>query len=184
MLVLALDSSRQELSVAIYDSEQQTLLATWAAEVRSSQLMPALVDLFAQVGLKPQDLGLLACTTGPGLFTGIRTGLTLIKTLAAQLDLKILALNNFDLLRFDSGLQSSDPVILQAGKNDYFISRLVHNYFSFETEGLELHQFTKTSAELLIDYFRANPEIALLDYREVQAYYLREPSINKAKATI
>lgn len=146
--------------------------------------MPVLVGLFAELQVKPQDLDLLVCTTGPGSFTGIRTGLTLIKTLAAQLELKTLALNNFQLLRFDQNLSDSDPVIMHAGKTDYFISRADADYFSFEKEGLELKQFSKNTAELLIDYYKAKPDAELFDYPELQAYYLREPSINKMKAAI
>ena len=185
MLVLALDSSRKQQSIAIVKANQS--LFSLSAENKSSQLMPALVQAFEAAAIKPQELDLIACSVGPGSFTGIRTALTIVKTMAAQLDLPIITVNNFDLLRHKFRLSPQDPVLMHAGKNDYFLSldndynNPETNFFSFETEGHALLDLAEiNSAELIIDYMKANPELKPVQYSELQPYYLREPSIKKA----
>lgn len=187
MLVLALDSSRKQQSIALFNTEINKFLFSISAENKSSQLMPALVQAFEGTGIKPQELELLACSVGPGSFTGIRTALTIVKTMAAQLDLPIITVNNFDLLRHKFRLSPQDPVLIHAGKNDYFLSldndynNPETNFFSFETLGYDLLDLAEiNSAELIIDYMKANPELKSVQYSELQPYYLREPSIKKA----
>ncbi|MDA0771890.1 MAG: tRNA (adenosine(37)-N6)-threonylcarbamoyltransferase complex dimerization subunit type 1 TsaB [Cyanobacteria bacterium] len=190
MLVLALDSSRKQQSIALFNTETNKFLFSLSAQNKSSQLMPALVQAFEGAGIKPQELELLACSVGPGSFTGIRTALTIVKTMAAQLDLPIITVNNFDLLRHKFKLSPQDPVLMHAGKNDYFLSldndynNPETNLFSFETLGYDLLDLAETStAELIIDYIQTHPELQSIKYTELQPYYLREPSVNQKTST-
>jgi tRNA threonylcarbamoyl adenosine modification protein YeaZ len=186
MLILALDSSRKQLSISLFDTDSNKTLFSFSEEHKSSQLMPILVSLFEQAQIKPQELGLLACCTGPGSFTGLRTTLTIIKTMAAELQLPVFAINNFELLRFQHGLASDEALLMNAGKNDYFVSlnsdyaNPETNFFALQDQGLGLIDFAEANtADLIIDYLLKHPESQKINYKELEPYYLREPSINK-----
>lgn len=164
-------------------------VASFTEENKSSQLMPALVNLFEQAAIKPQELGLLACSIGPGSFTGLRTALTIVKTMAAELDLEIFAINNFELLRLQHGIAADQPIVMNAGKNDYFVSldsdyaNPETNFFSLEIQEHKLLDFGEVnSAELIIDCMQKQPSYKLLKYQELEPYYLREPSVNLASS--
>lgn len=183
MLILAIDSSHQNQSLAVFDEvKQQCILEVKQASL-SSQLISLLVESFQQANLKPQDIGLLACSVGPGSFTGIRSTVTVVKTLAAELNIPIYAVNNFQLIRFENHLQENAPIAIAAGKNDYFISldtnysNLETNYFSLNHNGHQVYELQEQNiAKLIIETFDATR--SLINYKDLEPYYLREPSIN------
>lgn len=183
MLILALDSSHQTQSLAVFDDIKQEFIIETQQQSKSSQLISLLVESFQRVNLKPQDIGLLACSVGPGSFTGIRSTITIVKTLAAELNLQVYAVNNFQLIRSVNQLKDSDPVALAAGKNDYFISldtdytNLETNFFSLENNGHKVYELQEQNiASLIIKTL--NARCSLISYKDLQPYYLREPSIN------
>lgn len=87
MIVLALETSGTTGSVALIDAADavsrllgERILA--AGERSARTLLPAVQALLAEHACRPADLGLIAVTTGPGSFTGLRIGVVAAKTLA------------------------------------------------------------------------------------------------------
>lgn len=188
-MLLALDSSRQSISFSLYDETQASYIFEKCFEEKSSQMISLIKNSFDEFEVKPNLISKILCTIGPGSFTGIRTGLTLAKTLASQLDLKIFPVNNFDLLRFELA-DPERPLCINAGKNDYYISldnqyeNQESNFFSFEKKDMELVNFTtKNISKLMIEYFLNLKHPELKSFDDVEAYYLREPSIGKKATT-
>ena len=83
MYVLAVDSSSVSGSVALLNDEQVLFEEIIHTGLNHSQtLLPAVAELFARTGRKNSDIDLFAVTTGPGSFTGLRIGVSLIKGFA------------------------------------------------------------------------------------------------------
>lgn len=87
MKVLALETSDRIGSLAVLtasgDTARTELASTLPPEQRSAQsLLPSIKSLLEQADWKAADLDLIAVTTGPGSFTGLRIGVTAAKTLA------------------------------------------------------------------------------------------------------
>lgn len=81
-MLLALDTATATASLAIYDLNQQQLLAelTWQARRRQTQdLLGSAQQLLHQVGLTAAQVTALAVTTGPGSFTGVRIAISAAK---------------------------------------------------------------------------------------------------------
>lgn len=98
--VLALDTSGAACSVALRDGTGRLLAHRFQALARghAELLMPMLRDTMAEARIDFAALSLLAVTTGPGSFTGIRVGLAAARGLALASGLPILGVTAFDAL--------------------------------------------------------------------------------------
>lgn len=107
MLVLGIDTSTDVLSLSLADRSalrgtvklgSHTKVPDRRPREHSEQLMPALDELLRLCGCKPSDLEGIAVVHGPGGFTGIRTGLTVAKTVSQALGLPIVGIPSLELL--------------------------------------------------------------------------------------
>lgn len=83
MLTLAFDSTAKAASVAVADSDK--LLALYTIDnglTQSELLLPMAEDILKSLKLSFSDIKLLACSVGPGSFTGVRIGTALVKGIA------------------------------------------------------------------------------------------------------
>ncbi len=181
-LLLALDSSLQSQSVTLFKrtAAGYELVATAEQRGTSSQF----INLLTKLVPDPLAVTELAVIIGPGSFTGIRTSLTVAKTMAEARGLKIYAINNFELLRSQDEC-SDQAIALRLSDHDYYIS-LDTNYANPETNfyAAELPaNVTVTSIESATikigDFLNHNPRAAL-SASDLEPYYLRLPQIGKA----
>jgi tRNA threonylcarbamoyladenosine biosynthesis protein TsaB len=100
MIALALDTSADACSVALRDGGGRLLgrRAQVLARGHAELLMPMLRDVMAEADVAFADLALIAVTTGPGSFTGIRVGLAAARGLALASGLPILGVSAFEAL--------------------------------------------------------------------------------------
>jgi tRNA threonylcarbamoyl adenosine modification protein YeaZ len=187
MHVLAIDSSSDKISVAVFDSQSGDLYLNLSLELRSSSLVQVLASEFQKQNLNVHDLGLILTVSGPGSFTGIRTSATVAKTLSAELNIKIFSANKFELLRYQLG-EPNAKIAIPAGKNDYFVSLssnytdFSENYFTLELPDQDIKLLDNIlSLDLLSNFWKNNMCLKshYFDYESFQPYYLREPSIGK-----
>lgn len=99
--ILYLDTTTNRLMLGL--SDEQTMLAQWTApceshRYHSAMLIPAIQDLLKEAELSIQELTALAVNLGPGSFTGIRTGITTVRTLGQFLNVTIYGFNMFEIL--------------------------------------------------------------------------------------
>lgn len=102
MNTLSIDTSSNNCSVAIL--KDFNLLGEININYKlqhSEQLMPIIESLLTSLELKPLDLDNLCLSTGPGSFTGLRIGLSLIKGMALALNLPIYAANSLEILSYE-----------------------------------------------------------------------------------
>jgi tRNA threonylcarbamoyladenosine biosynthesis protein TsaB len=98
MIVLGFDTSGGACSAAILGADggvrarRRRILARGHAEV----LMPMLQEVLAEAAVDFTALDLLAVTTGPGTFTGIRIGLAAARGLALASGLPLLGVTSLD----------------------------------------------------------------------------------------
>ncbi|MGO3510807.1 MAG: tRNA (adenosine(37)-N6)-threonylcarbamoyltransferase complex dimerization subunit type 1 TsaB [Levilactobacillus brevis] len=95
MKILAIDTSNRPLSVVVLDDT--TVLAAITVTIHQKHaeyLLPEIERLLAMAALKPGDLDRVVVAAGPGSYTGIRIAVTTAKTLAATLDLDLVAVSS------------------------------------------------------------------------------------------
>lgn len=101
MLILGIESATLQVGCAIGGHEG--VLASFHASRRRQHvemLAPAIEFVCARAGVKLADLGAIAVDVGPGLFSGLRVGVTTAKTLAQALRVPMVGVTSLDLLAF------------------------------------------------------------------------------------
>ena len=88
-VVLAFDCAVQGLSVAVV--RDGVTLASRREEGReqAARLVPAIAEVMQAAGVEKRALSLIAVTTGPGSFTGVRVGLATARGLAVALGIPL-----------------------------------------------------------------------------------------------
>lgn len=103
MLTLALECATKTIGIALLDGEDVRAeiylsLGRHHAEV----LLPAIDRLFLLTGLTPEAVDLLACTVGPGSFTGLRIGVSTVKGLALAMGKPIVGVSTLEALAMNA----------------------------------------------------------------------------------
>jgi tRNA threonylcarbamoyladenosine biosynthesis protein TsaB len=100
--VLAFDTSSACCSVALWQDDR-LVMERAEAMVRghSEALMPMIEGVLEDAGTAPSQIDLLAVTTGPGAFTGVRIGLAAARGLALALHRPLIGFNVFQVVLYD-----------------------------------------------------------------------------------
>lgn len=87
MKILACDTSNRACSSCLWaDGKPIDIRFRNDGLTHSQTFMPQVHDLMESNSCKYEDLNVLACTVGPGSFTGIRIGVSSVKTMAMVLE--------------------------------------------------------------------------------------------------
>lgn len=119
-MLLAIDTSTRNASVALYDGGRVASTLAWHSTVNhSAELMPAVAQLLERRSARPSDLDGVAVALGPGGFSALRTGLSVAKGLAMASRIPVVGIGSLDLEAYpyrDAGL----PVcaLLEAGRSE------------------------------------------------------------------
>ena len=99
MIVLAIDTSTDYLSLAILkDGRLAAKFHKKARRKHSMLLVPTIEKLVKKAKLNIEKIDCFAISAGPGSFTGLRIGVTVVKALAYALKKKIVAVPTLDVI--------------------------------------------------------------------------------------
>lgn len=101
MIVLAIDTAGAACAAAVYDTDQDRILAEISDVIgkgHAEKLMAMIDDVLAQSALTLPDLHRIAVTIGPGSFTGIRVGLAAARGLALALGIDVVGVSTLSVL--------------------------------------------------------------------------------------
>jgi tRNA threonylcarbamoyladenosine biosynthesis protein TsaB len=101
MYILSVDTSTSSCSVAIIkDLSLVAELTLLSGETHSKHLMRMVQDVLSVSGLDIADLNGYAVVRGPGSFTGLRIGISLVKGLAAATGKPVVGVSSLEVLAF------------------------------------------------------------------------------------
>jgi tRNA threonylcarbamoyladenosine biosynthesis protein TsaB len=103
MLTLAVECATKSIGLALLDEEHvHAELYVRLERHHAEVLLPALDRLFIMTGFTPESLDLLACTVGPGSFTGLRIGVSTLKGLALATGKPIVGVSTLETLAMNA----------------------------------------------------------------------------------
>ncbi len=79
----------------------------------SDYIMPMLVELLNDNNITVHDLSEILCINGPGSFTGVRLGVTIAKTLAYTLNIKIKVATSLEMYAVSSNIEGNKLAIIK-----------------------------------------------------------------------
>ena len=119
-MLLAIDTSTRHAGVAVCDDGRVLSSRCWRSSVNhSAELMPAVDQILRSHGLTPGDLSGIAVALGPGGFSALRVGMSVVKGLAFTSGTPVVGVGTLDLEAHPYS-QSGLPVcaILDAGRKE------------------------------------------------------------------
>lgn len=95
---LAFDASAEECSVALGQAADFSCLTSSELRSHSLKLLPFSERLLARAGLGAGDLNFIACSVGPGSFTGLRIAFGVAQGLSFSLGIPLLGVSSLEAL--------------------------------------------------------------------------------------
>ena len=122
MKILAIDTSTTHSSCAIMEDNNIVGDFSINQSMSHNEILLVMVDeVLKKLNIDIEDIDLFVAVTGPGSFTGIRIGVTVVKALAMALNKPIVAVNTLEALSF--GIFSDKkkiPLIDARGERVYY----------------------------------------------------------------
>lgn len=122
MKILAIDTSTTHSSCAVMDDNNIVGDFSINQSMSHNEILLVMVDeMLKKLNVDIEDIDLFVAVTGPGSFTGIRIGVTVVKALAMALNKPIVAVNTLEALSF--GVFSDKkkiPLIDARGERVYY----------------------------------------------------------------
>jgi tRNA threonylcarbamoyladenosine biosynthesis protein TsaB len=103
MFTLAIEAATKTVGLALLD-EEDVLAELYLNLTRhhAEILLPALDQLLDISRVQLENIGLIACTTGPGSFTGLRIGVSTVKGLAMALDKPVVGVSTLEAIALNA----------------------------------------------------------------------------------
>jgi len=120
-LILALDTATNFVGVALGDADGIVGVATVAAPRQHAEVMvPTIVEVLAAAGVEMSQVSALAVGVGPGLFTGLRVGVTTAIVMAEALAVPLVAVSSLELVAAGCHSDQRIVVVLDAKRSEVF----------------------------------------------------------------
>jgi tRNA threonylcarbamoyladenosine biosynthesis protein TsaB len=121
MKVLAVDTATPVLSMALSSNGNMWYFEIDAGLKHSELLMDGVDTLLKKAGIKPEELERLACMKGPGSFTGLRIGFSVVKGLALSLGIPMVSIPTLDCMALSQSVWPGLVLpVMDAKKHRYF----------------------------------------------------------------
>jgi tRNA threonylcarbamoyladenosine biosynthesis protein TsaB len=122
MTLLALDTSTDWASVALYDGKNVLAEETWHAQRRhGNELFPTIERMLASARSSIADVDRVAVATGPGSFTGLRVAIAAAQGIARGAGAALAGVSTLDVLAYPHAASKQRTcALLPAGRSDWY----------------------------------------------------------------
>lgn len=124
MKILAIETSTKNLGIAI--ANEYSIIAEYKGDrdlKHSQDLIPNIDPLLKKIGANLKDIDCFAISIGPGSFTGLRVGVSILKGLNLVTDIPIVSVPTLDVIAHNAvNIPTQICVIVDAKKNNLYSS--------------------------------------------------------------
>lgn len=134
--VLAIETSLGRCSVALSHGDDISFMESEKTGMQSELLFPMIQGILDKRSIKISDLDAIACTIGPGSFTGVRIGIAAARGIRHVFKgMKLLGISTLELLAYSvKGHIGDTPVVvlIESRKGEFYMQK-----FNSELESLQ-----------------------------------------------
>ena len=121
MKILALNTVTSKLSVVLdNDGEIYSYSDAESNHAHSVKIMGAIDDVIKRAQISLDDIDVFSAVIGPGSFTGIRIGVSVINAFALALKKPAVAVTIFDTVKYN---EQRKLIMFDARHNNYYVAR-------------------------------------------------------------
>lgn len=127
--ILSLDTTSKFASLSVSDGEEIIMEYNFATrDELSSTLIPSLNFLLKSAGLELKEIKAFGISIGPGLFTGLRVGLSTLKGLLMGTEKPVIPVVTLEALAYKRPAKDQRPVIplIDARRNEVYAAAYSH----------------------------------------------------------
>jgi len=163
MKVLALDSTAKTASVCICESEQLISVYSVNAGLNHSEtLLPMVENALKTAQMTINDIEMLAISVGPGSFTGVRIGVSLVKGLAFGKNIPCVGVSTLEALSYNlKGFKGYVVPVMDARRDQ------VYNAI-FYSDGADIKRLTEDRA---ISLSELDAELLKINVEKKDVYF-------------
>jgi tRNA threonylcarbamoyladenosine biosynthesis protein TsaB len=142
-MLLSIETTDKSGTIALFqNSELYSTLDLDPSERSAKTLCPAIRALLGNAGFTPFDINVIAVTTGPGSFTGLRVGIVTAKMFAYAIGAEIVGVDTLETLAFGTFTMFPQTkkvaVAIDAQRGD-----VVAQIYEFDNESNSLQQVSE-----------------------------------------
>lgn len=190
MKILSIDTSMAICSVAILENNKIIKeMHNYSEKEHSETLMPMIDELFKSTNLTLDDIDLIACSVGPGSFTGIRIGIATVKAFADAKNIPVVGVNSLEALAYLGIIEKGEGeyVSILDARNDnvYFaIYKMKKGQFSIykNPEAMPISDAITYIDNLKMPIYFLGDINNGIDLARLEQLYLSRVSIEKANS--
>jgi len=137
MLIVGIDTSGRQGSVALLRANGEEVVALEVAIISGGQyserLVPTIAELLVRHGFERSSIGLIAVASGPGSFTGVRIAIATAKGLAEACGAAVVDISVLEATALGAGIEGEVIAAIDAQRAEIFFGE-----YKVEAAGPEL----------------------------------------------
>lgn len=151
MNVLAIDTTTKRANVGVKTQDLVKVKNIDNEVTHSEKLLPLIDETLKECSISISDIDCIACTTGPGSFTGIRIGLATVKALAKSVGAKIYAIDSLSLLAQSANNSQNYKLVvslIDAKNNRAYAGMFLNNSSAIAVQNKYLNEILETVSNI------------------------------------
>ena len=183
MNTLFIDSHDELITVALKKGEEIFSLEKESHYEHGVLLMNMIKDIIEKNKLKVTDINNIVAVNGPGSFTGLRIGLTIAKTMAYSLNIKVYLIGSLESYLVSSDINENKEAVIEDNKGFYYQAFDKDNNPITEeiyTENIDKYNYKRVENKLnikkVIEYALSKEDTP---YHLVRANYVKKIEVEK-----
>lgn len=120
-MILFIDTHDSLITIAVKDDSKLYIKTKESEYSHSIYVMPMIEEIFSENNLDVKLLKQIIVVNGPGSFTGIRIGLSIAKTIAYALNIKINTISSLTAYLVSSDINDNKMAVIEDNRG-YYIS--------------------------------------------------------------
>lgn len=120
-MILFIDTHDELITIALKTSNNLFIKTNVSEYAHSVHTMPMIEEIFKENNLEIKDLNKIIVVNGPGSFTGIRIGLSIAKTMAYALNIKINTISSLTAYLVSNETTDNKKAVIEDNKG-YYVS--------------------------------------------------------------